>query len=438
MTNVTTALACTFGLLGSVGAFENGPEHKVPGDTLRPTPSLRQGTQPQPSGAAVDGDPVDLGTGLYVRTHVDLAVWDTVPIIFSRTYRNRDDRSRPFGVGTNHSYGSFLVGDSDLAWADLIRPDGGRIHYRRTSPGTGLNGARFENTDSPTEYLHSTLSYDGDDWTIQMTNGGRFTYPECSPAMNKACTVSGYQNPAGHRLRFVHDAQFNLSRVETEHGYWLQLAYDAQDRIIRAWTNYGDEVRYTYDTDGRLIRVIGANGDVSEYEYNARNEMVMAKEPDLLLRNEFDESGRCIRQELRTSELGASGQPVERQTAFTFAYTTDARGRITAADVVRPNGTRRHVTFNAQGYVSSETVSGDGIERGVAYTRDDENQLTRTLTVSCGPGQRVRVASAVRRDEAQRFVSAPIDFPSGEDTLKARLDRTCEDVLATSARRRSK
>ncbi len=57
---------------------------------------------------ATDGDPVDLSTGLYVRKTIDLALGDAVPIVFSRTYRTRDSRPRPFGVGTNHSYGSFL------------------------------------------------------------------------------------------------------------------------------------------------------------------------------------------------------------------------------------------------------------------------------------------------------------------------------------------
>ena len=45
------------------------------------------------------GDPIDLSSGLYSRTTVDLMVEDTIPIEISRTYRNADHRSRSFGVG---------------------------------------------------------------------------------------------------------------------------------------------------------------------------------------------------------------------------------------------------------------------------------------------------------------------------------------------------
>ena len=56
-----------------------------------------------PTHAATDGDPIDLATGLYIRRTVDLVLMDGTPLILTRTYRNRDSQSRPFGIGTNHS-----------------------------------------------------------------------------------------------------------------------------------------------------------------------------------------------------------------------------------------------------------------------------------------------------------------------------------------------
>jgi YD repeat-containing protein len=367
---------------------------------------------------------------------VDLVLWDVVPVIFSRTYRTADSRSRPFGVGANHSYGSFLVGDAPvLTWIDLILPDGGRIHYRRTSPGTGLDGAVLRNTDSPTEYLQSVLSYNGREWTIQLQDGARFTYPECPPEVNKACTLSGYQDAAGHRLQFTHDNQFNLIRIDTEQHRSLQLEYDTEDRIIRAWTSFGDEVRYSYDAGGRLVRVVAATGESSEYEYDMRDEMVTIKEPGLFAVNEYDEGGRCVHQDLHFYERGPDGQISERRAAFTFSYTTDTRGRITGADVIRPENVRRHVTFNTDGYVTSERASGRQGDRGVIYTRDDESDMTRQLTVWCGPGQRVRVSAPVRREDAQATISGGAGVRSGEDALKARMDQTCQAVLTPRVRR---
>src|SRR5215216_5144507 len=99
-----------------------------------------------------DGDPVSLSTGLYVRTDDDLSV-DDGSIALTRTYRTRDDRQRPFGIGVSHSYNLYLVGDGQtFQWADLVLEDGGRIHFRRTAPGHTLTNAVYEHRESPTEF----------------------------------------------------------------------------------------------------------------------------------------------------------------------------------------------------------------------------------------------------------------------------------------------
>src|SRR5947209_14863437 len=59
-----------------------------------------------------DADPVDLGTGLYIRSNIDLDLKDSIPIQFTRVYRNADPRSRAFGVGASNSYEMFITGDS--------------------------------------------------------------------------------------------------------------------------------------------------------------------------------------------------------------------------------------------------------------------------------------------------------------------------------------
>src|SRR5207253_9440233 len=67
------------------------------------------------------GDPVDLYTGLLVTQKTDLFLPDVIPIQFTRTYRPRDTFSRAFGLGTNHSYDLFLVGDTfPYTFQDLI------------------------------------------------------------------------------------------------------------------------------------------------------------------------------------------------------------------------------------------------------------------------------------------------------------------------------
>ncbi len=60
-------------------------------------PRLRTGSRRSPTG----GDPVDLGTGLFVYQHNDLQLPDSVmPFALTRTYRPGDNNSHSFGIGT--------------------------------------------------------------------------------------------------------------------------------------------------------------------------------------------------------------------------------------------------------------------------------------------------------------------------------------------------
>ena len=100
-----------------------------------PAAVTRSRTVPQPA-SAKDADPVDLGTGLYVRNNLDLYLKDSIPIEFNRVYRNADPRSRAFGIGSSNAYEMFIAGDSAaFTYVELILADGSRLHYNRISPG---------------------------------------------------------------------------------------------------------------------------------------------------------------------------------------------------------------------------------------------------------------------------------------------------------------
>src|SRR5207237_1293834 len=132
-------------------------------------PSIAPGTGPAAGNNAAGGDPVDLGTGLFVLNKTDLALSDVIPISLNRTYRPNDSRSRPFGIGATHNYEIFLIGDStSYTYADLILPDGGRIHYPRISSGTQWFDAVFKHTATPTAFYNSTIVWNGNGWTLTL------------------------------------------------------------------------------------------------------------------------------------------------------------------------------------------------------------------------------------------------------------------------------
>src|SRR6185369_4870740 len=111
--------------------------------TMVATPTLAPPDGPKPCNPASEmGDPVDTATGLFVYSKTDFVIPDTLPITFTRTYRQLDTQVRPFGIGMSHSYEMFLVGTTwPYTFVDLILPDGGRVHYDRISAGTSFNDA---------------------------------------------------------------------------------------------------------------------------------------------------------------------------------------------------------------------------------------------------------------------------------------------------------
>lgn len=350
--------------------------------------------------AATDGDPVDLFSGLYTRESVDLELPGRLPVRFERTYRTRDDRSRPFGIGTNHSYGTFLVGDAPaLSYAELILADGARIHYTRVSPGRGYRNAVFEHHESPTEYLGSRLSWNGAGWTILLRDGSKYSHPACSPALKKPCTVNGYEDAQGRRLRLIQDDQLRLRRIEADQQRWISLHYDDQDRITRARDSNGREVDYSYDSRGRLVRVLGPDDRVSEYGYDNQHRMVTLNESGVRVRNEYDaNNGRCILNQFWIED--ANGKQVTKPQLFRFSYTFDVNGKVSAVDVVRPND-RRRVTFNADGYITHETYTEGKRTFGKVYERHARtNEILRAM-VWCNAAKGAVISEVVQPGEPE-------------------------------------
>src|SRR5205823_3409608 len=138
-------------------------------------------TGPPPGDCRRDGDPVDLVTGLFLVNTTDLFLPDVMPIEVTRTYRPGDTSSRPFGIGTTHPYAIFLWSARQYQEVDLILPDGGRVHYVRTSPGVGFADAVFEHTATPSKFYKSTIRWNGNGWDLSLKDGTVFVFGENAP-----------------------------------------------------------------------------------------------------------------------------------------------------------------------------------------------------------------------------------------------------------------
>jgi RHS repeat-associated protein len=337
-------------------------------------PSFAPAEGPQPCNECQGGDPVDLGTGLFVMRNTDLYLPDVIPIDLTRTYRTRDGRSRPFGVGATHPYEMFMVGNKHpYTYVDVILPDGGRMHYDRISAGTEVLNAVYEHVSSPSPFYKSRIQWNGLGWNLTLVDGTVYIFPEAEFAggPNEAALI-GIRDRFGNQLTISRPdiSAFgspvgNITRITSPSGRFIDFTYDAGDRIKTATDNTGRVVRYDYDTGGRLTKVTDPAGGMTEYTWDTSGRMKTVKNPRniVALTNDYDSNSRVIKQTLADNSY------------WQFAYTLNG-AQVTQTDVTDPRGFVRRVTFNPQGYWTTDTRAvSEPEQRTYTVVRDSTNQV---------------------------------------------------------------
>jgi hypothetical protein len=152
--------------------------HEFTGAMAAP-PALSGGPGAPMNDPGHDGDPVQLGTGVFVLDKTDLSLSDVLPIGIMRTYRTLDTIERSFGIGATHQFDIFLVGTTfPYTYIDVVLPNGSRVHFPRTSPGTGYTDAVYEHTSSPTSYFKARIAWNGNGWNLDLKDGSRMVFRE--------------------------------------------------------------------------------------------------------------------------------------------------------------------------------------------------------------------------------------------------------------------
>lgn len=339
------------------------------------------------------GSSVDLGSGLFVHSGTDLALGGLGSLSLNRTYRPNDARSRAFGVGSSHSYDMYLVGsNSPYTFMDLVGPDGSRVHYNRTSPGTGWIDAEFQAEscgDTSSCVVKSVIKWNGGGWIVIYEDGTKLIFPEAFGASNaQQSALIGYEDRYGNALSFTRDGASNLTRIASPSGRWMQFSYDTSNRITQATDNIGRAVSYGYDTGGRLASVTNPMTGVQSYAYDSSQRMtdVTDERGITVLKNEYDTAGRVVKQTLADNTPELNDNPF-----YTFAYTLDSGGRVVQTDVTDPRGVVRRVTFDANGFTTSETY-GQGLVEQQTVTYERETGTNRLMSVTDNIGRKVAYA----------------------------------------------
>ena len=322
---------------------------------------------PEPGDNDEDGDPVDLSTGLFVLESTDLVLPDTLSIALTRSYRPRDPTSRPFGIGSSHPYEMFLWSDNNYEEADIILPDGSRIHYERVNPEVSFLYAVYEHTSTPSAFYKSRIIRNADaGWDVRLVDGTVFVFPDVAP-------LQSIRDRYGNKITITRTNGIlgNITQLTSSNGRWIQFTYGSGNRISQARDNSGRTVNYTYDSSNRLWKVTDPEGEVTEYIYDSSHRMLTIKDGRGItyLTNEYDSGGRVIRQTQADDST------------YEFDYTLNGSGKITQTDVTDPRGYVRRLTFNSAGYTLTDTnAQGTSAAQTVTYERQSGTNLILSIT----------------------------------------------------------
>ncbi len=209
---------------------------------------IHDGTYTPPS-PRVENFTVDLALGLFTQRQIDFYLDGKYPLVFARTYRNADDRSRAFGVGANDSLDIFLVGQMG-SFIDLAMEDGSRIHFVHAEPKGGEPSELYR---APESSRFVDAVYEGDTWHLRTRDGWTYFFPYRPNAYESQVTVlTGFADPNSHKYEMVRNDSGDLLSVTTPAGEWLHFQHDDKHHIRRIDDSKGRTTQYQYNSSGQL------------------------------------------------------------------------------------------------------------------------------------------------------------------------------------------
>jgi RHS repeat-associated protein len=275
----------------------------------------------------------------------------------------------------SHEYDLFLRSNDPFQEVDLILPDGGKVHYVRTSSGTGHTDAVFEHSGTPSKWQSSTITWNGNGWDLAMADGSVLVFGNKAP-LQRIVDRNGNVTEINRQGDYYGSETGYVTSVVSPNGRWLEFTYDTSNRVSEVADNTGRTVSYTYDASGRLWQVTDPQGGVVEYGYDTTGRMTSITDARGItyLTNSYDASGR-----VDTQTIAGEG-------VYDFDYTIDpGSGAVTQTTVTDPRGSIRTVGFNTDGYMISDTyATGTPLEQTVSYERDAATNLAEVVVDQAG------------------------------------------------------
>ena len=364
--------------MGTVGTTQVKPDAKARIYAFTGA-SFNDGTTPAPDGAGPqkpkEADPVDPSTGAFIMHKTDLFLPDVMPIAVTRTYNSLDPYARPFGTGMMHAYTLFQHSEHQFDEADLIEPDGAKIHYVRISAdGLPWYATVLESQAAPNAFYKSQISFNFTDngWTLALKDGTVYIFGHEAPLQKIRDRYGNEVRVSWSSTNFFGAGVGNIARVTSPNGRYIDFTYyTGTSRVYQAKDNTGRTVTYTYDTSGNLSTVTDPLSNVTTYTYDASNRMLTIRDGRniVYLTNAYT-SGRVT-----TQTLAESGQ------TYQFAYTVDGSNNITQTDVTDPRGTVKRLSLNSSHFITTTVEAlGTTVARTTTYERQTGSNLLTAVT----------------------------------------------------------
>jgi RHS repeat-associated protein len=383
-----------------------GPEPPIDGPAPEDTDDPSNPTQP------TGGHPVDLSTGLFLEQQLDLALGDVIPLTLTRTYRPSDTspttgspNRRAFGIGASHPYEMYLyspVANSGNS-ADLILPDGGKVHYTILSgctPGPGVDcptSTVYQHTATPTRWYGSTVTW----WQTLASNGWNLTLRDGTVyVFGNGAGLQAIRDRHGNQVTITRDGSNRITRITSPNGRWLAFTYGDPTftkSITQVTDSLGRTVSYQYCQTadscltgpstpsstwaGLLWKVTDAKGGQTQYTYDATSHglysimdakgSAASPQYSVLSSTTYDGNGRVYQQ----TEVDGS--------LWTFTYTLSS-GKVTQTEMTDPRGIVRRVSFNSSGYMTQDIAAyGQCEQRTTTYSRPNTStNLVASMTTA--------------------------------------------------------
>ena len=250
--------------------------------------------------------------------------------------------------------------------------------------------------------VKATIRWNGGGWIVIYEDGTKLLFPEAFGASTpQRAAIIGYEDQFGNSLSFVRDSAANLTRITSPSGRWMDFTYDTLNRITQAKDNIGRAVNYSYDSSGRLASITDPMSGMQSYAYDTSHRMTQITDERgiVVLKNEYDSAGRVIKQIFADNTPELTDNPFD-----TFAYTLDSGGRVVQADVTDSGGIMRRVTFDANGYTTSETYAlGLAEQQTITYEREVNTNRLLSVTDTIGRKAAYTYDSAGRITDITNF-----------------------------------